>query len=224
MSPSATIDKGVAGCGRATRIGDTELQTWTECRIGHLLRALDQHDAANIHLHRAAALAQTIDERSAHACSLTGLAGIFVDRGALDAATTHCNQALAPAESVPDLAVVAAIRLDLADIALAAHDNAAAIANAHDALELCERIHDVSTETRAHHTLATALHADGRQDRTLPHWHTAADLYHRTGNHRRANHIQDAAHAFSAQRPALPETRTSEHPIADPAKITRHRG
>ncbi len=209
----------------ATRDGDTEIQTWSNCRVGHVLRGLDQYDTAVLHLHRAAALAQTIDERSAHASSLTGLAGIFLDRGDLDTATAHCVQALALAESVPDIGVTADIHLDLADIAMAAHRTTAATASARQALELCERIHYAATEARAHDTLAAALHAEGRLDDALPHWRAAATLYQRIGNRDRANRIHHTTNAYEAQSLTLPTTRTSEYPNASPRPVagTDHR-
>lgn len=205
----------------ATRSGDTEIQTWNNCRLGHLLRALDQHDTAVLHLHRAAALAQAIDERSAHASSLTGLAGIFLDRGDLDTATSHCRQALALAESAPDIGVTAAINLDLADIAIAGQQTAAAVTHAQHALELCERIHNVTTEARAHDTLAIALHAGGQLDDAVLHWRASASLYDRIGNRDRANRIHQTASTYEAQTPALPATRTSEHPGTSPHQIAR---
>jgi tetratricopeptide (TPR) repeat protein/DNA-binding SARP family transcriptional activator len=200
----------------ATRCDDTEVQTWTNCRLGHLLRALDQHDDAILHLHRAAALAQTIDERSAHASSLTGLAGIFLDNGDLDTAATHCAQALALAKSVPDIGITAEVHLDLAEIAMAAQRTAAAVTNAQQALELCERTHNVTIEARAHDTLATALHTAGQLEDALPHWRTAAALYRRTGNPDRANHTDHKANAYDAQALTLPATRPSEHPNQEP--------
>jgi tetratricopeptide (TPR) repeat protein/DNA-binding SARP family transcriptional activator len=196
----------------ANRTGDTEVQVWNNCRLGHVLRAVDQHDTAALHLHRAAALAQAIDERSAHASSLTGLAGIFLDRGDLDTATTHCVEALALAESAPDLGVTAAIYLDLADIAIAAHQATTAANHAQQALELCERTENVTTEARAHDTLAAALHAEGQLDEALSHWRTAATLYHRIGNLDRVKNIHDKVSAYDAQSLALPKTRTSDHP------------
>lgn len=196
----------------ATRSGDTELQTWNNCRLGYLFRALDQHDTAVLHLHRAAALAQAIDERSAHASSLTGLAGIFLDRGDLDTATVHCVEALVLAESAPDIGVTAAIYLDLADIAITAHQATTAVSHAEHALELCESTHNVTTEARAHDTLAAAFHAEGQLDEALFHWRTAASLYHRIGNRDRVKHIHDKASAYDAQPVVLPKTRGSDHP------------
>jgi tetratricopeptide (TPR) repeat protein/DNA-binding SARP family transcriptional activator len=200
--------------------GDTEIQTWANCRIGHVLRALDQYDAAVLHLHRAAALAETINERSAHASSLAGLAGVFLDRGDIDAATSHCTQALALAESVPDRGVTAAIHLDIADIAMATQRTPAAIANAHRALELCERTHNVATEARAHESLGTALHAGGQLDEALSHWRTAEDLYNRTGNRDRANHVHHKVIAYGAHPLALPHTRPSDYPNTSPRRPT----
>lgn len=196
----------------ATRHGDIEIQTWTNCRIGHVLRALDQHDTAAIHLHRAATLAESIDERSAHASSLAGLAGIYLDRGDPETATTHCTQALQLAQSVPDLAVTATIHLDLADIALATRDSTKAITHTQHALKICERTHNTATEARAHHTFATALNADGQPNQALPHLHTAANLYHRTGNQRRADHVLQTANAHTSRGPTLPTARASQHP------------
>lgn len=195
----------------AVRNKDVEIQTWTDCRIGHVLRILDQPDTAMIHLHRAAAQAESIDDRSAHACSLAGLAGIYLDRGNPDTATTYCTQALQLAQSVPDLAVTAAIHLDLADISLATRDNPRAITHIEHALEICERTHNITTEARAHNTMATALHADGRIDQAIPHWHTAAALYHRTGNRHRGDQTLNKANTHASQHVTLPTTRPREH-------------
>jgi tetratricopeptide (TPR) repeat protein/DNA-binding SARP family transcriptional activator len=200
----------------ATRSGDIEIQTWANCRIGHVLRALDQHGTATIHFHRAATLAESVNERSAQSSSLAGLAGIFLDRGDLDTATTHCVQALEIAESVPDLAVTAAIHLDLADIALARRDNPRAMTHTRRALEICDSTHNTAIEARAHHTLATVHHVDGRPDQALPHWQTAATLYHHTGNTQRADHVLRKANTHAPQGPTVPTTRSADHPI--PAK------
>lgn len=162
--------------------GNKEGLCWAHCRIGQALHTIDQHMRALPYLHEASRLAHEIGETSAAATSLWEIGAIHHELGDLATAIDHCEKALAIAEGVPNLPVIAEICAVLCEINTARHRSRQAIDFGRRAVEVCERTRDLAQHARALEVLGNAQHACGDLVDAVVAWRQAADLYDHTGN------------------------------------------
>ncbi|GAB1516528.1 tetratricopeptide repeat protein [Actinophytocola sp. KF-1] len=180
--PAEALDLFRRGMEIDRKSGNREGLCWAHCRIGHALHALDQHEQALAHLNRAALLAQDIGESSAEAAALTEIGAIHRELGDLAMAAGCCEQALAIAQSVPDMTATATILVDLCEINRVRRRSRAAIDYGRRAVDLCEKIHDLVNHARALEALGTAQYECGDLVDAAVAWRHAADMYDATGN------------------------------------------
>lgn len=191
----------------ARDIDDQVGQTWTHCRVAEALHALDQHDQAIVHLHQAQWFAQRIGDDSAQASSLALMGSVFKDRGDVRTAQAYAEQALAVAESIPDLDITVQIYGTLAEITSERGDAEAAVRSATHAIELCQRTRNVSAEGRSHEVLGDVLFSSGDITNAVVAWQQAIRLYEHVGNSTRSGRTQAKIDKVPAGGVDLPSAR-----------------
>jgi DNA-binding SARP family transcriptional activator/tetratricopeptide (TPR) repeat protein len=207
------------------RSGNHEGLCWAHCRIGQALHAVDQHGQALPHLHEASRLAHEIGETSAEATSLWEIGAIHHELGDLATAIDNCEKALAIAESVPNLPVIAEICAVLCEINSSRHRSRQAIAFGRRAVEVCQRTRDLAQHARALEVLGDAQHACGDLVDAVVAWRQAADLHgHNTAKAARLRGKIDAVPVFYQEIvPIAREPHQARAPGAWPAEeeVTR---
>jgi tetratricopeptide (TPR) repeat protein len=198
------------------RTDDHEVLCWTHCRIGEALRLTEQHDQALVHLHQALWFARKIGEKSAIARTLAEIGMAHRDQNNLQVAAAHCEEALTTAEAIPDLAVSAAACIALAEIKAATGDTGAALRHARRAVTVCQQTRNVPDEARALDVLGTVHFAAGELDDSESAWRTAAELYDRTGNPRRASVIRAKVNQLLGTGIDVPQSRPGTEPGLPP--------
>jgi DNA-binding SARP family transcriptional activator/tetratricopeptide (TPR) repeat protein len=188
--PAAAIPLYERSRDIAQRIDDHEVLCWAHCRLGEALRLVGRHDQALVHLHQARWSAQRVGEQSALARSLAEIGMTYRDQQQYQAAAAHCEEALGIAESVPDVAVATEVCIALAEIAITRGDAERATHHARRAVTVCRRSHNVTEEARALDVLGDAYLANADPGQACVTWRSAAELYDRIGNLRRALLVQ----------------------------------
>jgi tetratricopeptide (TPR) repeat protein/DNA-binding SARP family transcriptional activator len=188
--PAAAIPLYERCLAIAQRLDDHEVLSWTHCRLGEALRLVGRHDQALVHLHQARWSAEKVGERSALARSLAEIGMTYRDQRQYEAAAAHCAEALGIAESVPDEPVVAEVCTALAEIATTRGEAGVATRYAQRAVTVCRQNHNVTDEARALDVLGDAYLANADAAQARAAWRSAAELYDRIGNLRRARLVQ----------------------------------
>jgi tetratricopeptide (TPR) repeat protein len=182
-NPSAALNLFHRALDIARRGEDHTSLCWNHCRLGEALRATGNPDQALVHLHQSQWFAQLIGEKSAHAYSLIGIGLIYGSRNDFHVASTYCEQALALAESIPNLGVIVQACIALAEVGNASDNSTAALGYAGRAAGVCRQTHDLANEARAHDVLGDTHLALGDAFQAIQEWRHAANLYAAIGNH-----------------------------------------
>ncbi|MGB3441773.1 MAG: tetratricopeptide repeat protein [Actinophytocola sp.] len=192
----------------AQKNDDAQGLCWTSCRIGEVLRAIEQHDEALVHLTRAQILAERSGDQSAHASTLIEIGRVHHDRGDHSTAAAHCEQALRAAEAIPDLAVSQDACIALAEINKARGHIRGAIEFTRRAI----RMSGYSTAAHAHDVLGDVHYANADMTAATAAWQEAVEHYNRLGNLPQATVV----HAKLARIPRtdvlLPRARSASSP------------
>jgi tetratricopeptide (TPR) repeat protein len=188
--PTAAIPLYERSRDIAQRIDDHEVLSWAHCRLGEALRLVGLHDQALVQLHQARWSAQRVGEQSALARCLAEIGMTYRDQQQYQAAEAHCVEALDIADAVPDLAVSAEVCIALAEIATTRGDTEAATHYARRAVTVCQQTHNVTEEAKALDVLGDVYFASADTGPARVTWRSAAELYDRIGNVRRALLVQ----------------------------------
>lgn len=202
----------------AQRIGDMEVQSWTCCRLAHVLISLEQYEQAETLLFESIWLAKRIDDWSAHSSALAGVGAVCLARGDLETASAHCTQARTMAESVPDIEVIAQVCLTQAEIAAARREAAKATDCALRAISLSKATRNVVEEARALDILGAVARSEGELADSASAWRQAVTLYRHAGNTRLADAVQLRLNDVELSVSAMPDGRgeASDSGIARP--------
>ncbi|WP_139190824.1 AfsR/SARP family transcriptional regulator [Actinokineospora iranica] len=190
----------------ARKTDDNEALCWAHCNIGAAFRAIGRLDEATLHLHQAQYIAERDNNRSALASTLIRLALIHRDHADTAVAAGYATQALAIAEAIPDLPLVAEISVESAAMH-AAGTRAAAMEHARKAVDVCTSIHHIPFLARALDILAGVLLAQGEPTEATVAWRRAQQIYLQMNNAAQATLVQAKLDKLPAHIP-LPTART----------------
>lgn len=209
------------GLAVAERIDDRQGVSWFHSTIGRVLRMIDQHEDATVHLHQARWLAQQAGERSAEANSLVELGSLFHAQGDLSAAAAHCEQALEISVSATDLSAEAQICLVLCEICTERKQFARAADYGRRGVDLL-RGKNITRHAAALETLGEALYHSGEWEQAVSSWHRAADLYSYIGAPGQATrlHAKIDIEVTARTDRTVPLTRPAKRPT-QPTRTTR---
>lgn len=169
------------GLAVAERAEDLAGLCWLHLRIGQVLRLATQVDDALDHLRHAYTAARQAGERSAEAASLAEIGAIHRDLGDCSAALAYCEEALAIAESVPDLTASALICVTLSTIGWESRWFDKAVAYSRRGVELLRGTQDLATQAQVVAAHGDALHHSGEPHEAELMWQQAAELYEHAG-------------------------------------------
>ena len=174
----ALFHEGAAIAEGAGAVGDV---AWSHCRLGQVLHAGERTEEALVHLRRARTLAHQAGVPAAEIASLVELAGIHRELGDHRAALTCCEDALALAEAVPDLAAAARCYVALAEISRAVRRFDDAVAYARRGVATLQGTQDLAVQAAVVEALGDALHHSGEPHEAVVTWREAAELYDYAG-------------------------------------------
>lgn len=169
------------GLAVAERADDLAQLCWLHCRIGQVLRVAQRMDDALEHLRRARGVAQEAGERTAEATSLAEIGALYRSLGDCSAALAYCEEALAIAESVPDLPAAALICVTLSTIGWESRWFDKAVAYSRRGVELLRGSQDLATQARVISAHGDALYHSGEPHEAVVMWQQAAELYEHAG-------------------------------------------
>jgi DNA-binding SARP family transcriptional activator/tetratricopeptide (TPR) repeat protein len=169
------------GVAVAERAEDLAGLCWLHCRIGQALRVAERMDEALAHLRQARTTAAHAGERSALATSLAEVGAIHRELGDCSAALAYCEEALAIAETVPDLTAAALICVTLSTIGWERRWFDKAVTYSRRGVELLRGTQDLVTQARVAVAHGDALYHSGESHEAMLMWQQAADLYDRAG-------------------------------------------
>jgi tetratricopeptide (TPR) repeat protein len=190
----------------AQQAGDERHVMWTSTRLGGVLRVMEQHDQALLHLHEAQWLAKRVDDPSARATALLAIGLVHRDRGDLPSAAAHCGQALQVAETVPDLLVIAQASTALAEIN-SSRDVDAAVAFAQRAVALSRQVGNMAWEAHANDVYGDVWHANGGLVEAVAAWRQSVALYEQLGAPAKVAFVQAKLARVPDDSVQLPEAR-----------------
>jgi tetratricopeptide (TPR) repeat protein len=165
----------------AERIADLDALAWLHFRMGQVLHAGDRLDDALVHLRRARTLAYHAFSRDAEVACLAEMGAIHRETGDDHAAFTHCEDALAVAEAIPDLAATARICVTLAEISGQCRRFDDAVAYARRGVATLQGTQDLAAQAEVVEALGDALHHSGEAHEAVVTWREAAELYDLAG-------------------------------------------
>ena len=169
------------GLAVAERANDLAAMCWLHCRIGQTLRLAEQVDDALGHLRDAVTTAPWADEPAAAAVSMAEIGGIRRDLGDCSAAFAYCEEALAIAESVPDLTAAALICATLSTIGWESRWFDKAVDYSRRGVLLLRGSQDLAAQAQAAAAHGDALYHSGEPHEADLMWRQAADLYEHAG-------------------------------------------
>jgi tetratricopeptide (TPR) repeat protein len=165
-------------------LGDVEGLSWTHCRLGGALRAIDQHEQAVRHLHQGQLHAQQSGDDAALASCQAEIGAVYRDRGDHAAAASYCEQALKTVEGmpVPELVIETQACLSLAELNAEGRNDDVAIHYLDRVARVTGRTHSITDQARANDLRADIHFARGDTDEAENYWRRAAELYGHAGN------------------------------------------
>lgn len=169
------------GLAVAEKAEDLAGLCWLHCRIGQVLRVAQRVDDALGHLGEARTAARRAGERSAEALSLAEIGALYRGVGDCSAALAYCEEALAIAETVPDLTAAALICVTLSTIGWESRWFDKAVEYSRRGVELLRGSQDLVTQARVVAAHGDALYHSGEPLEAVLMWQQAADLYDHAG-------------------------------------------
>ncbi|MGB3437789.1 MAG: BTAD domain-containing putative transcriptional regulator [Actinophytocola sp.] len=161
----------------AERLGAVGDLAWLHCRMGQALHAGERLEDALVHLRRARTLARQDGARAAEVASLVELAAVHRELGDHRAALTHCEDALAVAEEIPDLQAAARICVAMAELGRECRLFDDAVSYARRGVATLQGTQDLAAQAGVVEALGDALHHSGEPHEAVVTWREAADLY-----------------------------------------------
>jgi tetratricopeptide (TPR) repeat protein/DNA-binding SARP family transcriptional activator len=169
------------GLAVAEKAEDLAGLCWLHCRIGQVLRVAQRMDDALEHLGEARTVARQASERAAEATSLAEMGAIYRGMGDCAAALAYCEEALAIAETVPDLTAAALICVTLSTIGWESRRFDKAVEYSRRGVELLRGSQDLVAQARVVTAHGDALYHSGEPLEAVLMWQQAADLYDHAG-------------------------------------------
>lgn len=161
----------------AEPLGAVDELAWLHYRMGQALHAGERLEEAQVHLRRARTLARQTGMCAAEIASLVESAAIHRESGDRDAAVAHCEDALAIAEAVQDLAAAARICVTMAEISRGNRRFDEAVAYARRGVATLQGTQDLAVQAVVVEALGDALHHSGEPHEAVVTWREAAELY-----------------------------------------------
>lgn len=165
----------------AERAEDLAGLCWLHCRIGQALRLAEQVEDALAHLRQARTTARAVGERAAEATSLAEIGAIHRDLGDCSAALAYCEEALAIAETIPDLTAAALICVTLSTIGWEGRWFDKAVAYSKRGVDLLRGSQELTTQAGVVAAHGDALYHSGESHEAVLMWQQASDLYEHAG-------------------------------------------
>jgi tetratricopeptide (TPR) repeat protein len=197
----------------AERAEDLAGLCWLHCRIGQALRVAEKVEDALAHLRQARTTARVAGERAAEAASLAEIGAIHRDLGDCSAALAYCEEALAIAETIPDLTAAALICVTLSTIGWEGRWFDKAVAYSKRGVDLVRGAQELTTQARVVAAHGDALYHSGESHEAVLMWQQAANLYEHAGYQMLAVRLRSKMETHRIRGNAAPPARAESLPI-----------